>query len=194
MSARRRRWPGGTGNGFARELGIPKELRPAVELICTGGRVRRSDVARSGGQYSTQRLYAGVEPERQTTRRMKERFGLLVYAFQVPKQLGQARTSRFRVLWPIPTPPKSAAASWPAKLTGAAGERAIAHEKTSRMHTAGAARFVERFAKSLPCHPVILSKPGYFWRRVSWELIPARSNSSGSKSSGSHPEYSSWSG
>ena len=60
--------PGGTGNGFARELGIPKELRAAVELICTGGRVRQIDVGRIGEQYFIQRMYAGVEPEEQTSR------------------------------------------------------------------------------------------------------------------------------
>ena len=27
--------PGGTGNGFATELGTPKELKPAVELLCS---------------------------------------------------------------------------------------------------------------------------------------------------------------
>jgi diacylglycerol kinase (ATP) len=89
--------PGGTGNGFARELGIPKDLRPAVELICTGGRVRRIDVGRIGEQYFIQRMYAGVEPEQQTSRQMKDRFGLLAYAIQVPKQLHQADTTRFRV-------------------------------------------------------------------------------------------------
>jgi YegS/Rv2252/BmrU family lipid kinase len=89
--------PGGTGNGFARELGIPKELRPAVELICTGGQVRQIDVARIGDQYFIQRMYAGVEPERQTSRQMKDRLGLLAYAIQVPRQLRQARTARFRL-------------------------------------------------------------------------------------------------
>ena len=33
--------PGGTGNGFAREIGIPKELDEAVELLCTSQHVRR---------------------------------------------------------------------------------------------------------------------------------------------------------
>lgn len=89
--------PGGTGNGFARELGIPKELRPAVELICAGGQVRRIDIARVGDQYFIQRMYAGVEPEQQTSRRMKERLGLLAYAIQVPRQLRHARTARFRL-------------------------------------------------------------------------------------------------
>ena len=31
--------PGGTGNGFAREIGIPKELDEAVELLCTSQHV-----------------------------------------------------------------------------------------------------------------------------------------------------------
>jgi YegS/Rv2252/BmrU family lipid kinase len=89
--------PGGTGNGFARELGIPKDLRPAVELICTGGRVRQIDVARIDDQYFIQRMYAGVEPEQQTSRQMKDRLGLLAYAIQVPRQLRQAPPTRFRV-------------------------------------------------------------------------------------------------
>lgn len=89
--------PGGTGNGFARELGIPKDLRAAVELLCTGGRVRHIDVARIGEQYFIQRMYAGVEPEQQTTRQLKDRLGLLAYAVQVPKQMRQAQPARFRV-------------------------------------------------------------------------------------------------
>ena len=89
--------PGGTGNGFARELGIPKDLRKAVELLCTGGRVRRIDVGRIGDQYFIQRMYAGVEPEEQTSREMKDRLGLLAYAIQVPKQLHRAETTHFRM-------------------------------------------------------------------------------------------------
>jgi YegS/Rv2252/BmrU family lipid kinase len=89
--------PGGTGNGFARELGIPKDLRAAVELICTGGRVRRIDAGRIGEQYFIQRMYAGVEPEQQTSRAMKDRLGLLAYAIQVPKQMRQSKNTHFRV-------------------------------------------------------------------------------------------------
>jgi diacylglycerol kinase (ATP) len=61
--------PGGTGNGFARELGIPKDLRAAVELICTGrshSPHRRRDA--SATSIFIQRMYAGVEPEQQTSR------------------------------------------------------------------------------------------------------------------------------
>jgi len=89
--------PGGTGNGFARELGIPKGLRPAVELICSDGVVRRIDAARLGDQYFIQRMYAGVEPEQQTTRQLKDRLGLFAYAIQVPKQFHGEGSACFRV-------------------------------------------------------------------------------------------------
>lgn len=89
--------PGGTGNGFARELGIPKELRAAVELICTGGRIRRIDAGRIGEQYFIQRMYAGVDPEQQTSRQLKDRLGLFAYAIQVPRQLRSEQPAQFRV-------------------------------------------------------------------------------------------------
>ena len=36
--------PGGTGNGFANELGTPNKLRPALELLCTDHKPRHVDV------------------------------------------------------------------------------------------------------------------------------------------------------
>ena len=38
--------PGGTGNGFARELGVPGKLRDAVVLLCTSRNTRAIDVGR----------------------------------------------------------------------------------------------------------------------------------------------------
>lgn len=78
--------PGGTGNGFARELGISKDLREAVELICTSSAVRRLDAARLGEQFFIQRLYTGVEPEEQTSRDMKDRYGVMAYAMTMKAQ------------------------------------------------------------------------------------------------------------
>ena len=89
--------PGGTGNGFAREIGIPKDLREAVELLCTSQNVRRVDAARVGNEYFIQRLYAGVPPESQTSRDLKERYGLLAYAITLPKQVVGASESEFRL-------------------------------------------------------------------------------------------------
>lgn len=71
--------PGGTGNGFATELGTPKELRPATALLCTGGRLRPIDVVQLGDAYFIQRLYVGIEPEEQTSREDKDKYGTFAY-------------------------------------------------------------------------------------------------------------------
>ena len=86
--------PGGTGNGFARELGVPANLRPAVELLCSGHRVRKIDAARVSdfGQrqvddrYFVQRLYVGIEPEQQTSREAKNKYGVFAYAVTAHQQ------------------------------------------------------------------------------------------------------------
>jgi YegS/Rv2252/BmrU family lipid kinase len=72
--------PGGTGNGFATELGTPKELRPALELLCTEHKVRKLDVVQMGDNYFIQRLYVGIEPEEQTSREDKDKYGTFAYA------------------------------------------------------------------------------------------------------------------
>ena len=79
--------PGGTGNGFATEMGIPKDYRKAVEVLCTSTKVRHVDVMRIGGQYGIQRLYAGIEPEQQVSREQKNRYGTLAYAMMTKKQM-----------------------------------------------------------------------------------------------------------
>jgi YegS/Rv2252/BmrU family lipid kinase len=78
--------PGGTGNGFATELDTPKELRPAVELLCTSKNVRNIDVVQLGDSYFVQRLYVGIEPEEQTSREDKDKYGTFAYAINAYKQ------------------------------------------------------------------------------------------------------------
>ena len=89
--------PGGTGNGFANEMRIPKDLRPAVELLCTSHKVSRVDVGRLGDGYFIQRIYAGISPEEQTTREMKDRYGLLAYAISGVKRLRTLTDARFHL-------------------------------------------------------------------------------------------------
>ena len=89
--------PGGTGNGFAREIGIPKELDEAVELLCTSQHVQQVDAVLVGNEYFIQRLYAGIPPESQTSRDLKERYGLLAYAITLPKQILGATESEYRL-------------------------------------------------------------------------------------------------
>ena len=72
--------PGGTGNGFATELGIPHELDAAVELLCTSFNVRKIDVAQFNEDiYFIQRLFTGIEPEEQTSREEKDKYGTFAY-------------------------------------------------------------------------------------------------------------------
>jgi diacylglycerol kinase (ATP) len=79
--------PGGTGNGFATEMGVPKDFRQAVEVLCTSQNVRRVDVMQIGDRYCIQRLYAGIEPEQQVSRAQKDKFGTLAYALMTGRQL-----------------------------------------------------------------------------------------------------------
>ena len=67
--------PGGTGNGFANELGTPNKLRPALELLCTDHKVRHVDVVQKNDDYFIQRLYVVIEPEVQTSRESEDRYG-----------------------------------------------------------------------------------------------------------------------
>lgn len=71
--------PGGTGNGFAHELGLPQKLDEATRLLCTSTHARAIDVVSVGNEYFIQRLYTGTEPEQQTTREMKDKYGPLAY-------------------------------------------------------------------------------------------------------------------
>ncbi|MDX1417950.1 MAG: YegS/Rv2252/BmrU family lipid kinase [Candidatus Promineifilaceae bacterium] len=88
--------PGGTGNGFATELGTPKTLRPAVELLCTGGQIRHVDVVKLGDGYFIQRLYVGIEPEEQTSREDKDRYGTFAYAINTYRRARDKKEKEFK--------------------------------------------------------------------------------------------------
>ena len=90
--------PGGTGNGFAREMGIPKTLRPAVEVLCGNNKIRNIDVAQVGEQYFIQRLYVGIEPEEQTSREMKDKYGVLAYAINMAQRRKTQKEVNYQVV------------------------------------------------------------------------------------------------
>jgi YegS/Rv2252/BmrU family lipid kinase len=71
--------PGGTGNGFAHELGLPTKLADAARLLCTSRHTRALDAVRINEDFFIQRLYTGTEPEHQTSRELKDRYGPLAY-------------------------------------------------------------------------------------------------------------------
>ncbi len=89
--------PGGTGNGFCTELGLPKTLQPAVELLCTSQKLRHVDVVQMGNAYFIQRLYVGIEPEQQTSREMKDKYGTLAYAVSGFRRAEHAKEIPYQV-------------------------------------------------------------------------------------------------
>ena len=96
--------PGGTGNGFARELGVPRKLREAVVALCTSTRTRAIDVgrlrivgqAKVDDRYFIQRLYVGIEPEEQTSREMKDKYGVFAYAVNMASRGGADQHHLYR--------------------------------------------------------------------------------------------------
>lgn len=90
--------PGGTGNGFGNELGIPTELRPAVELLCTSFNQRSIDIVKVGDDYFVQRLFTGIEPEEQTSREDKNKYGTLAYLVRDIKRLGNIEDIKYKLV------------------------------------------------------------------------------------------------
>ena len=88
--------PGGTGNGFATELGTPKELKLAVELLCSGGQIRNIDVVKMNDIYFVQRLYVGIEPEEQTSREEKDKYGTFAYAINTYHRARDKKQKEFK--------------------------------------------------------------------------------------------------
>lgn len=73
--------PGGTGNGFAAGLDISKDTEEALEMLCNATNVIDVDVAKVNDEsVFLSRLYTGIDPEDQTTREMKDKYGVFAYA------------------------------------------------------------------------------------------------------------------
>jgi diacylglycerol kinase (ATP) len=89
--------PGGTGNAMAFELGIPRDLRQAVELLCTSQKTRPVDLARANNKYFMLRLYSGVEEEQKTSREMKDKYGVLAYPMSVIGMLRDLNPAHYRL-------------------------------------------------------------------------------------------------
>lgn len=90
--------PGGSGNGFANEMNTPKQLAPAVELLCTSHNQRKIDVVQMGDSYFVQRLFTGIEPEAQTSREMKDKYGTLAYLIRDAHLLKEVQDIPYRLL------------------------------------------------------------------------------------------------
>ncbi len=89
--------PGGTGNGFCREMGLPDKLRPALELLATSDTVKNVDIVAFKDEYFIQRLYVGIEPEEQTSRELKDKYGTFAYAVSLRDRLKTKKDIQYRI-------------------------------------------------------------------------------------------------
>ncbi len=71
--------PGGTGNAMAFDLNVPRDLRQAVELICTSQKSRHVDLGQIGDHFFMLRTYTGVDAEKAASREEKDKYGNLAY-------------------------------------------------------------------------------------------------------------------
>ena len=92
--------PGGTGNGTARELGLPRTLKAAARvLIDPGAHVGTVDLGRVDDRVFVLRAGIGaiVEIDRLASREVKDRVGGLAYVSAGLEVLGRAEPSRYRL-------------------------------------------------------------------------------------------------
>ncbi|HSJ56928.1 MAG TPA: diacylglycerol kinase family protein [Anaerolineae bacterium] len=93
--------PGGTGDVFSIELGIPQPLEEAVRLACSDqGEVRRVDVGQTGDRYFLLRLATGFTARQiqGVTRELRDQYGKFAYFLGALQALPQAGPVRFGFL------------------------------------------------------------------------------------------------
>ncbi len=90
--------PGGTGNAMAFELGIPRDLREAAQLVCQSRKTSGLDLARVRDRVFMLRAYTGPRSEQAASREEKDRFGLLAYPLAALRILTSLQPTRYRLV------------------------------------------------------------------------------------------------
>jgi YegS/Rv2252/BmrU family lipid kinase len=92
--------PGGTGNVFSKELGLPQSLEEAVRLISDDDAAgsRQVDVGQCGEDRFLLRVLVGYGARRvhRTTRDMRDRYGKMAYLIAALEALSDAAPARYR--------------------------------------------------------------------------------------------------
>lgn len=90
--------PGGTGNGFAAGLGITRNLRESVQVLCTSKKIIKSDIGRiNDKEFFISRMYCGIKESDQTTREMKDKYGLLAYGISEVKNRKGRKPIKYKI-------------------------------------------------------------------------------------------------
>jgi diacylglycerol kinase family enzyme len=81
---------------MAHELGIPLDLKKAVEMLVTSPKHKAVDLARIGGKYFMLRAYAGFNSDEAASREQKNKYGQLAYIQASMKFLKNKKPTHFR--------------------------------------------------------------------------------------------------
>lgn len=90
--------PGGTGNGFNRELGMSRKTVEALQQLCISKTIKHIDAAQVEDHVFIQRLYTGIEPEAQTSREQKDKYGVLAYPLSTRQLLHSMKRTKYRLV------------------------------------------------------------------------------------------------
>lgn len=94
-------FPGGTANVMAVELGIPStDLDASIDVIAKGSyTTRRIDMGRVNDRLFLLRVGIGLEADmmKSATQEIKNRFGILAYAFSALNEMRNLRSTLYRI-------------------------------------------------------------------------------------------------
>lgn len=88
---------GGTSNSVGTELGIPTDLRQALQVIVEAPKRRQLDVGRCGDLYFMLRAFVGLPEDYLPDRKMKDSIGFLAYPISAVRFLKERSPTRFHL-------------------------------------------------------------------------------------------------
>ena len=92
--------PGGSANVLATELGIPKDLKEALQLLCSDSlEVQSVDIARFNDCYSLVRAGLGFEAEmvHEADREIKKKLGVFAYFYSAAAAFKKTKHVRYQI-------------------------------------------------------------------------------------------------
>jgi YegS/Rv2252/BmrU family lipid kinase len=92
--------PGGTANLMSVELGIPKDLTKAAQIVVNeDSRIKRVDMGQVGERYFMLRIGMGIAGEkvRLADRELKDHYGILAYTIAGLKAIKNAKQADYQV-------------------------------------------------------------------------------------------------
>ncbi len=92
--------PGGTANLMSVELGVPKDLTQAAQIVVSEeSKIKRVDMGQVGERYFILRIGMGIAGEkvRLADRELKDRYGILAYTIAGLKAIKNAKQADYQV-------------------------------------------------------------------------------------------------